>query len=155
MADFREYSAAFQDHQNDLAHYGIPKSRWSPEARSRYDAKHKKNPVGEMGRNAVRRAEKGPIRGSIYNQSSKKIAKMRDKQKSKSKDAQNQLSKLYDKYYYQGFTYTGPEEDYDRIVPKTKKLRRVKNAADTNAKWLDYEYNNVKKLKKKEEKPLS
>lgn len=44
MADFREYSAAFQDHQNDLAHYGIPKSRWSPEARSRYDSRHRYRP---------------------------------------------------------------------------------------------------------------
>ena len=28
MADFREYSAAFQDHQNDLAHYGVKGMKW-------------------------------------------------------------------------------------------------------------------------------
>lgn len=28
MNDFREYSAAFNDHQNDLAHYGIKGMKW-------------------------------------------------------------------------------------------------------------------------------
>ena len=28
MSDFREYSAAFMDHQSDLAHYGVKGMRW-------------------------------------------------------------------------------------------------------------------------------
>ena len=28
MNDFREYQAAFQDHQNDLMHYGVKGMKW-------------------------------------------------------------------------------------------------------------------------------
>lgn len=34
MADFREYSAAFQDHQNDLAHYGVKGMKWKHHVRN-------------------------------------------------------------------------------------------------------------------------
>lgn len=39
MNDFREYSAAFNDHQNDLAHYGIKGMKW----------RHHKNRLGVGG----------------------------------------------------------------------------------------------------------
>ena len=34
MADFREYSAAFMDHQNDLAHYGVKGMKWKHHVRN-------------------------------------------------------------------------------------------------------------------------
>ena len=34
MNDFREYSAAFHDHQNDLAHYGVKGMKWKHHKRS-------------------------------------------------------------------------------------------------------------------------
>lgn len=30
MNDFKEYSAAFHDHQNELMHYGVPGMTWDP-----------------------------------------------------------------------------------------------------------------------------
>lgn len=33
--DFREYSAAFHDHQNDLMHYGVKGMTWDPSKRRR------------------------------------------------------------------------------------------------------------------------
>ena len=150
MADFREYSAAFQDHQNDLAHYGVPKSRWSPEARARYDAKHKKNPVGEMGRNAVRRAKKGPA----YNQSSEKLKKMADKQWKKG-TAYYKLTSQYDKKYYKdsadfdGGTYIGPSGEFEKHSDTRSKLRRKTRAAFLNTRALDEAADRVKKVEEK------
>lgn len=54
--DFREYSAAFHDHQNDLMHYGIPGMKWRHHRRSLkewlYGGKSK-----EIAENARRRSQ--------------------------------------------------------------------------------------------------
>lgn len=53
--DFREYSAAFHDHQNDLMHYGVKGMKWDP-------SKKKKKLISEVadkeGIDAVRRDAK-------------------------------------------------------------------------------------------------
>ena len=35
MNDFKEYSAAFHDRQNELMHYGVPGMKWDPSKRKK------------------------------------------------------------------------------------------------------------------------
>lgn len=52
MNDFKEYSAAFQDHQNSLMHYGVKGMKWDPSKKKKTTSKEE-DTASEQRKNVV------------------------------------------------------------------------------------------------------